>query len=179
MFSCVSPAEGPGKESPLRGPQLRVYLQRFPFPISGQLRASGSAHADMLPIPQPQLPESHPGWMLSRRRHCIHRFRLLSTAERLHRSHIQHQHWWVCTFFYDPLLVFCLPTNKFHNKNTTQLSFQPQLWYFGTLITSPFHCDKTTWKVFAPPTPSYRNVLVIVPVLWWKTCPRSCQHWHV
>lgn len=88
-------ATRPGEESSLWRPQLRVNFQRFPFPFSGQLRASRSAHANVLPIPQPQLPESHSGWLFPRWRHSIHRLRLLSTSDWHHCSHLQHQHWWV------------------------------------------------------------------------------------
>lgn len=95
--SCpfLSPAKGLGNESSLWGPQLRVHIQRFPFPFSGQPRASGLTHAYMLPIPQPQLPESHPGWLFPRWRHSVHRLRLLTTSDWHHCSHLQHQHWWV------------------------------------------------------------------------------------
>ena len=86
--SFLSVAARPGKESSLWRPQLRIYVQRFPFPLSGQPRASRSADADVLPIPQPQLPESHPGWLFPRWRHSVHWLMLLTTSW-LHCSYIQ------------------------------------------------------------------------------------------
>lgn len=95
FWHFLSPATGLGTESSLRGPQLRVHIQRFPLPFSGQPRASRLTHANMLPIPQPQLPESHSGWLFPRWRHSVHRLRLLPTTDWHHCSHLQHQHWWV------------------------------------------------------------------------------------
>lgn len=90
-----SPVTGPGHEPSLWGPQLWVHIQGFSFPFSGQLRASRLAHANMLPLTQPQLPESHPGWLFPGWRHSIHGFRLLTASDWYHCSHLQHQHWWV------------------------------------------------------------------------------------
>lgn len=75
------PAPGPGNESSLRGPQLRVHFQGFTFPFSGQLGASGPAHANMLPITQPQLPESHPGRLFPGRRHGVRGLGLLAAPD--------------------------------------------------------------------------------------------------
>lgn len=100
------PATGPGNEPSLRGPRLRVHIQRFPFSISGQPRASRLAHANMLPITQPQLPESHPGWLFPRWRHSVHRLRLLTASDWHHCSHIQLQHWWVIGWKTDNLFYF-------------------------------------------------------------------------
>lgn len=88
-------APGPGFESPLWRPQFWVHIQRFPFPLSGQLRASGLANANMLQIAQPQLPESNPGRLFPRWRHGIHGLGLLTSSDWHHCSHLQHQHWWV------------------------------------------------------------------------------------
>lgn len=99
------PAPGPGNESSLRGPQLRVHFQGFTFPFSGQLGASGPAHANMLPITQPQLPESHPGRLFPGRRHGVRGLGLLAAPDWHHRSHLQHQHRWV-TVLQRGLLIF-------------------------------------------------------------------------
>lgn len=95
--SVLVPAARPGNESSLWGPQLRVHIQGFPLPFSGHLGASRSANADMLPITQPQLPESHPGWLFPRRRHGVCGLGLLSTTDWHHCSHLQHQHRWAVT----------------------------------------------------------------------------------
>lgn len=95
-FLLFHPAPGPGHESTIRRPQLRVHIQRFSFPFSGQLWAHRLAHANVFSIAKPQLPKSHPGRLLPRWRHNIHRLRLTSTDWQ-HRSHLQHQHWWVST----------------------------------------------------------------------------------
>lgn len=97
VFTNLSffPATGPGNEPSLWGPQLRVHIQGFPFPFSGQFRASRLADANMLQITQPQLPESHPGWLFPRRRHSIHGLRMLTTSHWHDCPHLQHQHWWV------------------------------------------------------------------------------------
>lgn len=99
------PAPGPGNESSLRGPQLRVHFQGFTFPFSGQLGASGPAHANMLPITQPQLPESHPGRLFPGRRHGVCGLGLLAALYWHHCSHLQHQHRWV-TVIRRGLLIF-------------------------------------------------------------------------
>lgn len=96
----LSLAARPRKASSLWRPKLRVYLPWFPLPFSGQPRASRFAHANMLPIPQPQLPESHPGWLFPRWWHFVHRFRLLSASDWLNCSHIQHQYWWVSLYLF-------------------------------------------------------------------------------
>lgn len=90
--SVPVPAARPGNESSLWGPQLWVHIQGFPLPFSGQLGATRSPNADMLPITQPQLLESHPGRLFPRWRHGICGLGLLSTSDWHYCSHLQHQH---------------------------------------------------------------------------------------